>query len=96
MSAGRIYADFQDLDDANRLRLACVGTLRDLEARGIRLRDGLVLAFYSDDLGRPDELRAEGVVRRDEAQACWVAEVDWGRLHHASDEAPRSVGRESA
>ena len=30
MAVPRIYADFQDLDDASRVRLMCVGTLQDL------------------------------------------------------------------
>lgn len=29
MLAPRIYADFNNLDDANRLRLTCVGTRED-------------------------------------------------------------------
>ena len=31
MSAPKVYADFQNLDDVNRLRLTCAGTHRDLE-----------------------------------------------------------------
>jgi hypothetical protein len=84
-----VYADFQNLDDANRLRLTCAGTLDDLERQGIQLREGLELTFYADDAddaGRPDELRAEGVVQYDADQQCWVAMVDWYALRHASDE----------
>jgi hypothetical protein len=96
MTAPKVYADFQNLDDANRLRLTCAGTLRDLERQGIRLRDGLILSLYTDDAddrGRPDELRAEGVVHYDEAGQCWVASVDWGDLRHASDEPAQAAGR---
>ena len=99
MTAPRIYADFQNLDDSNRIRLTCAGTVRDLERQGVQLREGLVLALYSDDAdddGRPDELRAEGIVRRDDGQGCWVAEVDWDDLRHASDEAIHNTGRERA
>jgi hypothetical protein len=89
MDAPRIYADFQNLDDSNRLRLDCVGTLDDLKRFGIELREGLLLGFYTDDAddqGRPDELRAEGKVHFNKDEHCWVAEVDWGALHHASQE----------
>ena len=89
MNAQRVYADFQNLDDANRLRLTCAGTHGDLERQGIRLQEGLVLTFYSDDAdddGRPGELRAEGVVQYDAGERCWVAAIDWGALHHVSDE----------
>jgi hypothetical protein len=89
MSAPKVYADFQNLDDANRLRLTCAGTHRDLESQKIRLQEGLVLTLYTDDAddhGRPDEMRAEGVVHYNDAQRCWVAAIDWGSLRHASEE----------
>ena len=91
MSTPRIYADFQKLDDHNRLKLTCAGTQRDLTQYGIVLREGLVLTFRTDDeddAGRPDELLADGVVHRDEDEGCWVAEVDWSALRHASEEVP--------
>ena len=91
----KVYADFQNLDDANRLRLTCAGTHRDLEHQGIRLQEGLVLTLYTDDAddqGQPDEMRAEGVVHYDENARCWVAAIDWGSLRHASDEATRAAG----
>jgi hypothetical protein len=85
----QVYADFQNLDDANRLRLTCAGTQDDLKRNGLTLHDGLMLTFYTDDAddeGRPDELRIEGVVQYDEEAKCWVAEIDWANLRHASEE----------
>jgi hypothetical protein len=99
MDAPKVYADFQNLDDAHRLRLTCAGTFSDLERQGVRLRDGLVLVLYTDDAddhGRPDELRVEGVVSYDDEQRCWVAAIDWDDLRHASDDATRDPGRETA
>jgi hypothetical protein len=84
--SSRIYADFENLDDGNRLRLTCRGPLDDLARLGIRLQDGLALTFYTDDAddeGRPVELQLDGVVRYDEGERCWVAEVDWSALRHA-------------
>jgi hypothetical protein len=95
MSNPRVYADFQNLDDANRLKLTTAGTWEDLERQEIQLQEGSVLTFYMDDAddeGRPDELLAEGTVRYNDEEQCWVAEVDWSALRHASDEltkAPR-------
>lgn len=89
MSIPKVYADFQNLDDFNRLRLTCKGTQSDLDAQGIRLQEGLALTLYTDDAdrhGRRDELRLDGIVQYDEAAKCWVAEVDWTALRHASDE----------
>ncbi len=85
----KVYADFQNLDDANRLKLTCAGTREDLERQGIELREGSVLTLYMDDAddhGRPNELLAEGTIRYNVPEKCWVAEIDWNALRHASDE----------
>jgi hypothetical protein len=89
MSTPRIYADFNNLDDLNRLRLTCAGTAADLSRYGIELREGLTLTFYMDDAGdegEPDELLVEGVVHHDAVEKVWVASVDWSAVRHASDE----------
>jgi len=89
MSEPRIYADFQNLDDANRLKLTCRGTLQDLQRFGVQLRDGMRFTFYTDDAddeGRPDPMLIDGIVQFDAAQRCWVAAVDWTKLRHASQE----------
>lgn len=83
MVVPRVYADFQNLDESNRLRLNCDGTFGDLERRGIALREGLTLSFYTDDAddeGRPTELTVEGKVHYDPDAKCWVASVDWNAL----------------
>ncbi len=85
----KVYADFHNLDDSNRLRLTCAGTSEDLERQHIELHEGLVLTFYMDDAdyeGVPDELRTDGVVHYDERESIWVASVDWATVRHASDE----------
>jgi hypothetical protein len=90
MTGPKIYADFHNLDDANRLRLTSAGTLDDLARQGIRLEEGRALTFYTDDAddqGRPDEMLVEGVVHYDDGEQCWVAAVDWAALRHASEEA---------
>ena len=96
MTAALIYADFHNLDDDNRLRLTCAGTRADLERHGVRLREGLLLTFYTDDAddeGRPAPMLVEGTVHYHEAQGCWVAAVDWGAVRHASEAAPEGDGR---
>ena len=88
MAIPRIYADFQNLDEENRLRLTCFGTRRDLERLGITLREGMALTLYTDDAddgGKRDELLAEGIVQYNQAENCWVAVIDWGMLRHVSD-----------
>jgi hypothetical protein len=87
-----VYADFHNLDDANRLRLTCAGTREDLERVGVQLRDGLALTFRmddADDAGRPDDLLVEGVIRFSPEERIWVAAVDWSAVRHASDARPK-------
>ena len=89
MSNPKVYADFQNLDDHNRLRLTCAGTQQDLAQQGLQLKEGLELTFYTDDAdeaGNPDDLLIDGTVHYDQEQQCWVAQVDWLGLRHASDE----------
>jgi hypothetical protein len=90
----RIYADFHNLDEANRLRLTCVGTLEELARQGIELKEGLRLTFYMDDANdsnEPDDLVADGITHFDQEAQCWVAAVDWQTLRHNSEEARRSI-----
>src|SRR5258708_6406625 len=87
MPAPRVYADFHNLDDNNRLRLTCAGTMDDLSRQGIELHQGMRLTFYMDDAndaGEPDDVQVEGVTEYDPAARCWVAAVDWQNVTHAS------------
>ena len=89
MAHPRVYADFQNLDDENCLRLTCAGTHRDLERQSLELREGLVLTLYADDAnddGQPDELLADAVVHFNQTENCWVAAIDWKAIRHASEE----------
>lgn len=90
MATPRVYADFQNLDAENRLRLICAGTRRDLDRQRIELREGVALTLYTDDAnneGELNELRAEGIVQYNGADNCWVAAVDWKAIRHRSQEA---------
>jgi hypothetical protein len=89
MASPRVYADFQNLDDDNRLRLTCAGTRRDLERQGIELHHGMALTLYTDDAndqGQPDQLVTDGIVQYNDAEKCWVAAIDWQSLRHVSEE----------
>jgi hypothetical protein len=94
MSPSRIYADFNNLDDLNRLKLTCAGTREDLERHGIEMREGLILTFYmddADDQGRPDELCVEGVVHFDADHLSWIADVDWSKVRHESAQTTQAI-----
>lgn len=88
MGNPRVYADFHNADTQGRLRLNCVGTLRDLARQQVQLHDGLVLTLYSDDAdeqGQLDELQVAGIVAYSQEEKCWVAAIDWTAIRHASD-----------
>jgi hypothetical protein len=90
MDTPRIYADFNNLDDKNRIKLTLVGTQADLARFGIQLQEGMTLTFYMDDAddeGRPDDILVEGVVYYNNQEKCWVAEAKWDALRNASDKA---------
>jgi hypothetical protein len=87
MATPKVYADFQNLDEENRLRLTCAGTRRDLERQRVELREGMALTLYADDAddsGRPDRLLADGLVQYNEAEKCWVAAIDWNAIRNES------------
>jgi hypothetical protein len=87
MDEPRIYVDFMKTDNEGRLLLTCIGTLRDLEAQSIQLREGLLLHVYSDDLdeqGNRDDLEAEGTVRFDPENRRWVLEIDHRAIRDVS------------
>lgn len=78
MSRPTIYADFHNADPRGRVRLNCAGTLRDLDAKRITLRDGLLL-ILSDE-----ELEVEGEVHFAEDEQLWVAVIDWDAIRQKS------------
>jgi hypothetical protein len=91
----KIYADFHNLDDENRVRLTTIGTKESLLRLGLELQEGMPMTFYmddADDRGSPDDIMVDGVVHFSAAERIWVASVDWNTVYHASD-VPVPVGR---
>jgi hypothetical protein len=73
-----VYADFHNADSRGRLRLNCIGTIRDLADKRIILEEGLHLTL-SDD-----ELEVEGQVHFGEEEHLWVAVIDWDAIRQKS------------
>jgi hypothetical protein len=73
-----IYADFHNADAQGRVRLNCVGTIRDLDQKQISLMEGLQLTLSDDDL------EAEGDVHFAEDERLWVAVIDWNAIRQRS------------
>ena len=65
-----VYVDFNNADANGRIRLNCVGTIRDLARLGVRLADGLPLTV------RDDDLQADAVVAYSAEERIWVAEIN--------------------
>lgn len=74
MSLPTVFADFQSADPQGRLRLTCVGTLKDLARLGLVLTEGLRL-ILSDR-----ELWVEGEVHYSPEERSWVAAIDWDAI----------------
>ena len=91
MELPRIHVDLRDTDQQGRLRLNAAGTLSDLAAQGVELREGLRLLLYSVDAqadGTNDDLVVEGIVELDRASGTWAARIDWDALRHESARNP--------
>ncbi len=57
---------------------------------GVELQPGMVFTVYMDDgdeHGSNDNILVDGTVAYDNANGCWVAQVDWAKVRHVSDEA---------
>lgn len=88
MALPLVYADFNNLDDSNRLKLDRAGTIAALSEMELQLAEGLPLTLYMDDAddeGRSDRLLAEGIVHFNREEGCWVAAIDWDAIRHESD-----------
>jgi hypothetical protein len=70
----RIFVDFNSCDGQGRVRLNCVGTLKDLSRLGVILREGIEMLLSSY------ELEADGVATYSQEEGLWVAKFDWNRI----------------
>ena len=98
MNLPEIYADFNNLDGENRLRLTTLGSLNDLARQGIQLKGGLALTVTTDDAdddGNSDDLMADAVIHFNAKEKCWVAQIDWSKVQNRS-EREKTRGRKRA
>ncbi len=83
MSELRVFADFHNADAQGRLRLNTAGTIKDLACQKVRLREGLLLTLYSEDL------EVDGRVRYSAEERVWVAVIDWDAIRRSDLEGTR-------
>jgi sporulation protein YlmC with PRC-barrel domain len=79
MSQVRVFADFHNADPQGRLRLNCVGSIKDLACQNIELHEGRSLTLYSEDL------EVEGVVQYSQEENLWVVAIDWNNIQQIDD-----------
>ncbi|MDK2409204.1 hypothetical protein VB638_06245 [Dolichospermum sp. UHCC 0684] len=75
----RVFADFNNADEQDCLRLNCIGTIDDLARQKIELKDGQSLTFYSEDL------EVDGIVKYSEEENIWVAVIDWNNIRQTEE-----------
>lgn len=71
----RIYADFNSQDEAGRVCLNTVGSLRGIEAHRDELREGLAVILYMTD-----EFEVNGTLIFD--QNIWKGIPDWSSIKY--------------
>ena len=87
MPIPRIWVDINEWDSDTRSVPVPSVSVRALEAYGLRLREGMALHLYSDDLdddGRRDDLVADGIAHFDASTDRWIA-VQLGRIRNVSE-----------
>ena len=75
----RVFADFNNADEQDCLRLNCLGTIDDLASQNIELKDGQSLTFYSEDL------EVDGILKYSPEENIWVAVIDWNNIKEKAD-----------
>jgi hypothetical protein len=70
----RIYADFNNVDAQGRVRLNCVGSMKDIDNLASDVRSGAKVLLYT-----PGELEVEALLEFD---AIWVAIPDWTTIRY--------------
>jgi hypothetical protein len=85
MNYPKVFADFQNADEQVRLRLNCIGTIKDLSRQGTQLIPGEKLLIYSE------ELEADAVIECSEQEKIWVAEIDWEQIREVTEVSTSSI-----
>jgi hypothetical protein len=70
----RVYADFNNMDEHDRVRLNTVGSMKDLELHKEVLREGMRVLFYV-----PGDFEVEGNLVFD---VIWRGIPDWTTIRY--------------
>ncbi len=84
----KIYADLMRTDDQGRVILDTQGTINDLKKYNLKLSEGLMINFYSDDSddkGNFDPLIFMGKVEYNSKIGKWTAVIDKDTIKHESE-----------
>ncbi len=94
MNPPRIYVDFNEMPSQSEVLLAKGDAAVDSAGNSISLTEGMEVSVYSEDcdeIGRQDNLIAEGIVVRNghggwTSAAKWLLKIDARGVRHESDE----------
>ena len=70
----RIYADFNNLDEAERVVLSCMGSLKDIDRCKEKLATGMKVILYM-----PNEFEVTATLDFD---GVWNGIPDWDTIHY--------------
>lgn len=73
----KIFADFNNCDALNRVRLNTNGAKRDIQEGKIKLEKGMKVLLDDED-----GLTICGVIDFSEIENVWVAKVEWDKHNH--------------
>jgi hypothetical protein len=96
MNEPRMYVDFNEMPAATEVLLSKSDSKVDSSGKTIHFVDGMPVSVYMDDEdenGKPDNLIAEGIARRNHhggwtAAARWLLVIDERGIRHESEERP--------
>jgi hypothetical protein len=81
----RVFVDFHNANAQGHLRLNCIGTIEDLAAQRIELKDGQHLILYSEDL------EVDGIVEYSQSEHQWVVVIDWDKIRRIDENSVHST-----
>ena len=76
MDKHKMFADFHNADEQERLRLTCLGTVEDAARLDIRFHEGMILVLSNR------EVEVESTVAWNTEENRWVAAIDWDAIRN--------------
>jgi hypothetical protein len=82
----KLWCDFNATSDYG-LRLNCIGTIRDINKKGIELQEGLKLILWDEDVNdnmERDDLIVQAVATYNKDKMIWEGQFEWNEIRNES------------